>query len=368
MKILVTGSDGFIAKNLISHLSSEGYNNVIPFNRKNNATELNEIVKDVDFVFHLAGANRPPNPNSFLKDNCDLTQSIVDALIYNKRDVPLVFSSSIQSKKNNRYGNSKRLAENIVLNYAEGASAPVYLYRFPNVFGKWCRPNYNSVVATFCHNIANDLPIIINNHNSELSLVYIDDVCSSLINLIGDTVGGGLRTVSPIYTAKVGEIAELIHKFKDSRENLVSEEVGTGLVRALYSTYLSYLKPKDFVYKVPAYCDARGAFVEVLKTKSSGQFSFFTARPGVMRGGHYHHSKNEKFLLLKGKAKYHFKNIITSELYEIIIDDTEYKIVETVPGWSHAIENIGNEEIIVMLWANEIFNKAQPDTIESSVT
>jgi UDP-2-acetamido-2,6-beta-L-arabino-hexul-4-ose reductase len=281
-----------------------------------------------------------------------------------------VLSSSSQASKDNAYGVSKKLAEDAVTNLVK--KSPAFYYRLPNVFGKWSKPNYNSAVATFCHNIANDLPIQINDPKAVLNLVYIDDVITSMLDLLkkhqdGQLSKETLQTVEPVYTITVGELTEQIKAFKESRSTLVTEDVGVGLVRALHATYLSFLKPGQFSYTLPKYGDPRGVFVEMLKTKTGGQFSFFTAHPGITRGGHYHHTKTEKFLVIKGKARYKFRHLITNEFYELVTDDSEATVVETIPGWSHDITNIGTEELIVMLWANEIFDRQKPDTISHEV-
>lgn len=365
MKILVTGSNGFVGKNLRVFLAEQGYTDVTCFEQGHSHADLERMVKHADFVFHLAGVNRPKDEQEFVQGNTNLTQVLVNALVATGRQIPLVLTSSIQADRDNAYGKSKAAAEQVALAYMKETDSPAYIYRLPNVFGKWCIPNYNSAVATFCHNTVHDLPITIHDANAALSLVYIDDVCASMIGLIDSTELGGYKEVTPVYNTTVGAVAELLQKFKQSRVNLVTEEVGVGLTRALYSTYLSYFSPADFSYEVPGYSDPRGTFVEMLKTPSAGQFSFFTAHPGVTRGGHYHHTKNEKFLVIKGKASYRFKQIITGEQYEITTDASEYKIIETVPGWSHDITNIGEEELVVMLWANEIFDRSKPDTVAS---
>ena len=236
-------------------------------------------------------------------------------------------------------------------------------FRLPNVFGKWCKPNYNSAVATFCHNIARGLPIQVNDAAAPLRLVYIDDVVAELLRFLADPGSGvGLRQAGPVYATTVGELARQIEAFKDVRTSLVSERVGTGLVRALYATYVSFLPPQAFSYGVPKYGDARGVFVEMLKTPDCGQFSFFTAHPGITRGGHYHHTKTEKFLVIKGEARFKFRQMQTGETHELVTSGAKAEIVETVPGWTHDITNIGSEEMVVMLWANEVFDRSKPDT------
>ncbi|HFM3326763.1 TPA: NAD-dependent epimerase/dehydratase family protein, partial [Escherichia coli] len=263
----------------------------------------------------------------------------------------------------NAYGKSKATAEKIIQQYGETTNAKYYIYRLPNVFGKWCRPNYNSFIATFCHRIANDETITINDPSAVVDLVYIDDFCSDILKLLEGANETGYRTFGPIYSVTVGEVAQLIYRFKESRQTLITEDVGNGFTRALYSTWLSYLSPEQFAYTVPSYSDDRGVFCEVLKTKNAGQFSFFTAHPGITRGGHYHHSKNEKFIVIRGSACFKFENIVTGERYEFNVSSDDFKIVETVPGWTHDITNNGSDELVVMLWANEIFNRSEPDTI-----
>ena len=292
MNIVVTGANGFIGKNLCSMLEESGYKNVVRIERTTPQDYFEASLSQADFVFHLAGINRPTNDNEFKEGNSDLTQFVVSELQKTGRQVPIVLSSSTQADRENLYGISKAAAEAIVESYGKQSNAPYYIYRFPNVFGKWCRPNYNSFVATFCHNIANDIDINIHDPRAEVTLVYIDDVCKSLMSLINAKIASGHQIVVPEYAVTVGEVAELLMLFKESRSNLVTERVGTGFSRALYSTYLSYFSPDQFSYQIPGYTDDRGTFCEMLKTKDSGQFSFFTAHTGVTRGGHYHHSKN----------------------------------------------------------------------------
>ena len=362
MKILVTGSNGFIGKNLCFQLQEQGFTDIVKISRHDSVEDLNRALDQADFIYHLAGVNRPKTENEFTQGNADLTSHIVATLKKLKRSTPVLLTSSTQAEFANPYGESKALAENIVREYAEQTQAKVYIYRLPNVFGKWCRPNYNSVVATFCHNIANDLPITINDPDAKLNLVYIDTVCEHFIHHLTNDELSGEQSIKPIYPTTVGDIANMLQAFKDSKESLITENVGSGFLRALYSTYISCYSPEQFSYTVPAYTDPRGAICELLKTKEAGQFSFFTAHPGITRGGHYHHSKNEKFLVIKGEAKFRFENIVTGERYEKEVTGDDFTVVETVPGWSHDVTNIGESELIVMLWANEIFDRETPDT------
>ncbi len=363
MNIVVTGAQGFIGKNLCVMLSEKGYDSVIQIDRDTSQDDIELALSSADFVFHLAGINRPKDESEFTSGNADFTEFVVNELKASDRKTPIMLSSSIQANLDNAYGASKALAETLVSDYGNDTGAGAFIYRFPNVFGKWCRPNYNSFVATFCHNIVNDIDINIHDPSSPVTLVYIDDVCKELISLLVGGVESGFKQMPVEYNTTVGEVAELLNAFKESRDTLVTEHVGTGLTRALYSTYLSYFEPSKFHYTLPKYGDERGVFCEMLKTKESGQFSFFTAHKGITRGGHYHHSKNEKFLVIKGEALFKFEHVVTGERYELRVNSDEATVVETVPGWSHDITNIGEDELIVMLWANEIFDRNAPDTI-----
>ena len=370
MKILVTGAAGFVARNLIVRLEELPGFEVVRFTREMSDSDLPVLLAGVDAVVHLAGVNRPQSPDEFATGNASLTQCLCDALLATGRALPLILSSSSQAALDNPYGRSKRAAEEIVRAYALRSGASAYVFRLPNVFGKWCRPNYNSVVATFCHNIARGLPITVNDAGPPLSLVYVDDVVEEFIRVLGDRPpvdGAAICSVPVEYGITVRELANQIEAFRDSRASLISEPVGKGLTRALYSTYVSYLPPDAFAYMVPKYGDPRGMFVEMLKTKDSGQFSVFTAHPGVTRGGHYHHSKTEKFLVIKGRARFGFREILTNETCEIFTSGDAPQIVETIPGWAHDITNVGDDEMVVALWANEIFDRARPDTIASKV-
>ena len=373
MKVLITGANGFMGKNLQLHLAERKDVEVFCFTREHTVDELPELLDGVCFVFHLAGINRPQDPAEFASGNTDLTLALCKAVAgvaeTTGRKVPVVFSSSIQAALDNPYGASKRAAEDALFALQRTHGVPVHVYRLPNVFGKWCKPNYNSAVATFCHNVARDLPIKVDDTAAPLTLVYVDDVLPRFIQLMdgadASVDANSFAVVAPQYTTTVGEVANLIQAFKHSRQTLLTERVGTGLVRALYTTYVSYLPPVAFTYTVPMYGDPRGVFAEMLKTPDCGQFSYFTAHPGVTRGGHYHHSKTEKFLVIKGQARFKFRHMQTGEAYELTTSGEKAEIVETVPGWTHDITNIGTEEMIVMLWANEVFVRQRPDTFAS---
>jgi UDP-2-acetamido-2,6-beta-L-arabino-hexul-4-ose reductase len=363
MKVLITGASGFVGRNLCAHLAEQAGIEILRFTRSDDLDVLAGLVAQADFIFHLAGINRPQDPAEFQRGNVDLTRLLCDAVAATGRLIPVLYTSSTQAELANTYGASKRGAEHALLDLAAKHGSQVHLFRLPNVFGKWARPNYNSAVATFCHNIARDLPIQISDPEATITLVYIDDVVRRFMEVMNGSAGGDhFVTVEPQYRITVGALAEQLHAFRESRQTLVTERVGVGLVRALYSTYLSYLPPERFTYEVPKYGDARGVFVEMLKTPDAGQFSFFTAHPGITRGGHYHHSKTEKFLVIKGKACFRFRHIVSGEFHELFTSGDIPTIVETVPGWTHDITNVGDDEMIVMLWANEIFDRENPDT------
>jgi len=368
MRILITGANGFIGKNLQLHLSERSDVEVSCFTREHTQADLEKLVTNTDFVFHLAGVNRPLDLAEFKQGNADLTQALCNALQQAGKIIPVVYSSSIQATADNPYGASKRAAEDALLAFSERSGSPVFIYRLANVFGKWACPNYNSAVATFCHNISQGLPIQVNDPDAKINLVYIDDVVQSFLQVMdGKFAQTGFVEIDQQYQISVGALADQIYAFKDSRNNLITEDVGTGLVRALYSTYVSYLKPEQFSYTLPKYGDERGVFVEMLKTKHGGQFSFFTAHPSITRGGHYHHSKTEKFLVIKGKACFRFRHMITGEFYELYTNGEQPEVVETVTGWTHDITNVGDDEMVVMLWANEIFDRENPDTYAKPV-
>lgn len=367
MKVLVTGANGFIGKNLVVHLRERTDIEVVTFLHSDALESLPEKIAGTDFIFHLAGINRPKHESEFAEGNCELTRILVDTVKNSGRAVPIIYTSSIQADRDNAYGKSKRAAEDVLFSLTRDTAIPAYVYRLPNVFGKWCRPNYNSAVATFSYNIAHDLPIQINDPASVIQLVYVDDVIMDFLQVMDGQAAAGYREVSPAYSITVGELAQLLRKFKESRASLMMEPVGAGLTRALYSTFISYFTPEQFSYPLIKHEDARGAFVEMLKTPDAGQFSYFTAHPGVTRGGHYHHTKTEKFLVIKGEARFCFRHIVSGETYECRVSSSAPEVVETIPGWTHDITNVGTDEMVVMLWANEVFDRQRPDTVTCKV-
>lgn len=362
MKILVTGSEGFIARNLIVHLRQNKKIQLYLFSKKDSINILWSYLKEVDFIYHLAGVNRPQNHEEFYTGNRDFTKQIVRFLQKEKRNPTILFSSSIQVNLNNDYGRSKLEAEKILMEYSIQCLAKVYIFRLPNVFGKWSNPNYNSVIATWCNNIANGLSIKIDNVETEISLVYIDDVVESFLNLLQNENSKIFHDIDRIHKKNLKQIKNLLHQFKENRETLLMPEVGSGFERALYATYLSYLPKGNFSYPLQGHNDERGTFYEIIKTINNGQFSISTTAPGIKRGDHFHHTKNEKFLVVKGSALIEFKHILEDEIIRYQVSDRKMEIVETIPGYAHNIKNIGDEDMILLVWANENYDHDNSDT------
>ncbi|EMY76368.1 NAD dependent epimerase/dehydratase family protein [Leptospira weilii serovar Ranarum str. ICFT] len=366
MNVLITGANGFIGKNLTSQLFETKEFKILSYVKETTEEELSRLISEADFIFHLAGVNRPKELSEFKKVNTDLTEYICSLLKKKNKKTPVLYSSSIQATSDNEYGKSKLEAEHLLNRLQSENGNPVFILRLPNVFGKWSRPNYNSVVATFCYNIIRDLPVKINDPDTTLTLVYIDDVIDKFFSILKNSSPSFDPNIHS-YEITLQQLYERLQSFKQSRKDLIIPNVGTGLERALYATFTSYLDTDSFSYSVPQYEDQRGVFVEMLKTKDAGQFSFFTAHPGITRGEHYHHSKIEKFLVLTGTAKFRFRHILTNEYFEIITRSESPQIVESIPGWTHDITNIGQSEMIVMLWASEIFDRSRPDTYSCKI-
>jgi UDP-2-acetamido-2,6-beta-L-arabino-hexul-4-ose reductase len=367
MRIVVTGGNGFIGKNLRLRLSEEGQTNVVSLTRTSTQAEWEAALSGADIVFHLAGVNRPQDPVDFMCGNFELTARICTLLEAAGNHTTLVLSSSTQAMVDNPYGRSKVAAERAVIDYAERTGARTVVMRLPNVFGKWARPDYNSVVATFCYNLLHDLPITIHDEDAPLRLVYIDDVVDTMLTLLSSRAVSRWLDVMPVYDTTVGEMAAILRAIAANRKTLTVPRVGVGLSRALHATFLSYVEPESFSYRIAQHVDARGSFSEFLRTVDSGQISIFTAHPGVTRGEHYHHTKTEKFLVVHGKARFAFRHVITGEIRSIEVSADSLEVVETVPGWAHSVTNISADEMIVLLWASEIFDSARPDTIPSKV-
>ena len=363
--ILITGANGFIGKTLITTLRAVRPDlHLLFYDIHNSFDELHAFVHSADFIYHLAGVNRPQSVDEFTSGNVGLTEQLIALLSETGRSVPLMLSSSTQALLDNPYGQSKRQAEDAVFAYGQETSAPVFVYRFPNVFGKWCRPNYNSAVATFCHNIAHDLPIKVNDPSVVMNLVYIDDVVDELLRALD----GQPNRVDPfclvpvVHTVTLGEIVDLIHSFKNNRADRSVPDMGDPFSRKLYSTYLSYLPTDQFSYPLKMNVDARGSFTEFLKTPDRGQVSVNISHPGIVKGNHWHHSKNEKFLVVSGKGIIRFCAIDGSEVLEYRVSGDKLEVVDIPTGYTHNIENLGDVDMVTIMWANEPFDPAKPDT------
>ena len=365
MKVLVTGANGFIGRNLCLNLQKGNYE-VLPFDIET-SEPLIDLVHQCDFVMHLAGVNRPKNKEDFISGNADLTEQLISSLEKEGRKIPLLISSSIQAERQNDYGHSKKMAEDMVFRYGKETQSPVFVYRLDNAFGKWCRPNYNSVVATFCYNIARGLDVQINDPSALIKFVYIDDIVDSFISCIGRSGSRNYLAVEPSYEVTIGHLAELILSFHDSRTNLSLPRLSDGFEKKLYSTYLSYLPEDDFSYPLNSHTDLRGSFTEFLKTPDRGQVSINVIKPGVVKGNHWHHTKNEKFLVVSGTAVIRFRKINDSKIISYTVSGNKLEVVDIPVGYTHNIENTGKDDLVTVMWANEPFDPNHPDTFFEEV-
>ncbi|WP_203363367.1 capsular polysaccharide biosynthesis protein CapF [Bacillus sp. REN10] len=364
MKILITGANGFIGKNLVAELKNKGYTDIFEYTRETDPDLLDAYTKECEFVFHLAGVNRPQDDKEFMEGNFGFTARLLELLKKHHNSAPVLFTSSIQVEQDHPYGRSKRAGEALIFAHGDEMNSPFYIYRLPNLFGKWCKPNYNSVVATFCHNIARDLAIQVNDPNTELTLCYIDDVLAEFLRALeGEPTREEPFCYVPItYQVTLGELADKLYAFKQNRETLVMPSLKSDFDRALYATFLSYLEEDNFSYKLKKNVDQRGWLAEFLKTDSMGQIFISKTKPGVVRGNHWHHTKVEKFLVIQGEALIKFRQIDTDEVIEYKVDGEVPEVVDIPAGYTHSIENVGNDEVITLFWACEIFNPEQPDT------
>lgn len=364
MKILVTGAKGFIGKNLIAELRNRKYDDIFEFDQDTEISLLDEFCKEADFVFHLAGVNRPEKQSEFMEGNFGFTSDLLNTLKKHNNTCPVMISSSVQAELDNPYGESKKAGEELLLDYSRENGAKVLIYRFPNVFGKWCRPNYNSAVATFCHNIAHDLPIQVNDPSVVMILVYIDDVVNELINALegNENKVESFCEVTVIHTITLGEIVDLIQSFKKSREDISVPNMSDTFTKKLYSTYLSYLPEDKFSYRLMKHVNEKGSFTEFIKTPDRGQVSVNISKPGVTKGNHWHQTKNEKFLIVSGDGVIRFRKIDSDEVIEYFVSSDKMEVVDIPPGYTHNIENLGDSDMVTIMWANETFDPENPDT------
>lgn len=364
MNILVTGAKGFVGKNLVQELKNQQYTEIFQFDIDTDVTLFDEYVKRCDFVFHLAGVNRPKEEKEFMEGNFGFTSLLLDTLKKYGNKAPVLITSSTQAALDNPYGKSKKAGEDLLFAYEKETGAPVFVYRMPNIFGKWCRPNYNSAVATFCHNIANDIPIKVNDPDVDMKLVYIDDVVEELICAMQGRANkqDSFCSVPKVFETKLGRIAELIYSFKQSRTTLQVPNVSDEFEKNLYSTYLSYLPTDGFSYPLKMNADNRGSFTEIIRTGDRGQFSVNISHPGITKGNHWHHTKNEKFLVVSGQGLIQFRKIDSNEVIEYRVSGEKLEIVDIPVGYTHNIINVGNTDMVTFMWANEAFNPDKPDT------
>lgn len=364
MKILVTGANGFVGKNLIAELNNRGYKDVYRFDIDTDEALLNEYTRDCEFVFHLAGVNRPKDEKEFMEGNFGFTSKLLDNLQKNNNKCRVLITSSIQAEKDNPYGHSKKAGEELLLKYSKENNIEVCIYRLPNLFGKWSKPNYNTVVATYCYNISRNLDIQINNPDVELTLCYIDDVLDEFIRALHKNPNKrGKYCYVPInYKIKLGKLATKIREFKESRENLIIANMEDQLSKKLYSTYLSFLPENEFAYDLKMNCDDRGSFTEFIRTSERGQISVNISRPGIVKGNHWHNTKNEKFLVVSGDGLIRFRKIDGDEIIEYRVSGKKLQVVDIPIGYTHSISNIGDTDMVTVMWANELFDPKRPDT------
>lgn len=369
LRVLVTGVKGFIGSNLAEWLDREPDIQVVGFDVDDSLESLAEAAKEVEVVFHLAGANRPIKVEEFRSVNVDLTQYLCESLKINLKKPKVIFTSSIQATSNNDYGRSKMEAEEVLRCFAGETMCEVAIFRLPNVFGKWCRPNYNSVVATFCHNVARNLPITINDPSTELHLVYIDDVMRSFIDEIRVCDDGfHYREVPLTYNCTVGTLAGYIHSFREMRVTPDIPDFSDKFIKKLYATYLSYVPELELSYPLASRTDPRGVLAEFVRSASGGQVFVSRTKPGITRGGHYHDTKTEKFLVVEGAGLVKMRRIYSEEVSEFLCSGTELVVVDIPPGVTHSITNVGDGELVTLFWASEPFNPDEPDTYQCEVS
>lgn len=376
MNILVTGAKGFVGRNLVATLNnindgkdkSYGIDTDIclyEYDIDTDPSLLDKYCKDCDFVFNLAGVNRPKEQSEFMSGNFGFASVLLDTLKRYDNKCPVMLSSSTQAALDNPYGLSKKAGEDLFFKYSLETGACVFVYRFPNVFGKWCRPNYNSAVATFCHNIAHGLDITVNDRSVVMNLVYIEDVVNELINtLIGKaTIGDdGFCYVPVVHTKTLGEIVDLIYSFADTRSLKNVPDMSDEFTKKLYATFLSYLPEDKFNYPLKMNIDNRGSFTEIIRTFDRGQFSVNISKPGIVKGNHWHNTKNEKFVVVSGKGVIRFRKVGDDKVYEYHVSGDNIEVVDIPTGYTHNIENLGDTDMVTFMWASEPFNPDKPDT------
>jgi len=382
MNILVTGANGFVGKNLCAELKNirDGkdksfgelrIDKIFSYDIDTDPALLEEYCRKTHFVFNLAGVNRPKDQSEFMTGNFGFANTLLDTLKKYRNTCPVMISSSTQAACDNPYGQSKKAGEELMFRYSKETGAKILVYRFPNLFGKWCRPNYNSAVATFCYNIANDLPITISNRENQLSLVYIDDLLAEMIAALKgeENCNGNYCYVPVVHDIFLGEIVDLLYSFKENRKTLEVPNMSDDFAKKLYSTYLSYLPEDQFSYPLKMNIDERGSFTEIIRTYERGQFSVNISKPHITKGNHWHHTKNEKFVVVSGKGVIRFRKINDpdAEVIEYYVSGDKIEVVDIPVGYTHNIENLGDTDMVTFMWANEVFNPEKPDTFFEEV-
>ena len=369
MSILVTGAKGFIGKNLVAELKNQGNISINECDADTTPAELEAYCQVATFVYHLAGVNRPQNNTEYMTGNSGFTAALLAMLQKHNNNCPIVFASSAQAALSNPYGQSKKAAEDLFSAHSLATGAKVMVYRLPNVFGKWCRPNYNSAVATFCHNIARGLPITVNDPSTELNLVYIDDVVAEFVRALHGqaNIQHNYCVVPTTHHIALGALADLLYSFRDSRTNLTVPNLSDALTRKLYATYLSSLPESDLSYSLKMNSDERGSFTEFVRTVGQGQFSVNITKPGITKGNHWHHTKHEKFMVVSGSGIIRLRVVGTDAVISCRVSGDSLQVVEIPPGYTHNIENLGESDLVTLMWASEPFDKDRPDTYMARV-
>lgn len=364
MKVLITGAKGFVGKNLVAELQGREEFTLFEYDVDTPRAYLDEYCREAEFVFHLAGINRPQDPAEFMRGNLGFTSELLDTLEKQGNACPLAVSSSTQAALDNPYGQSKKAGEDAVFAYGERTGAKVLVYRLTNVFGKWCRPNYNSAVATFCYNLARDLPITVNDPSVVMNLVYIDDVIAEFCAALAgrETRDGAFCAVPVLHTVALGDIVKTLQEFRESRKTLAVPNMADAFEKKLYSTYLSYLPEDAFSYPLKMNCDARGSFTEILRTAERGQFSVNITKPGITKGNHWHHTKIEKFLVVSGEGLVCLRNVFSDEVIKYYVSDENLVVIDIPTGYTHSIRNVGQSDLVTFMWVNEPFDPEKPDT------
>ncbi|MDD3389271.1 MAG: NAD-dependent epimerase/dehydratase family protein [Bacilli bacterium] len=364
MKILVTGAQGFVGKNLCLVLNEKGHQ-VFEYDLGSTKEELVRWIKEADFIVHLAGVNRPLTNDEFYNGNANFTFELTSLMEEYSCKSPIIYSSTIQAERDNDYGRSKKMAEDYLREFSIRTGTPVFIYRLSNLFGKWSRPNYNSVIATFAYNIARDLPIRIDDSEAMINFIYIDDLVFTMLNMIENPQQVKIQDyyfIEPNYPIKIGQLANTIRQFKASRTTLMVPKLDDDFTRKLYATYLSYLPEDDFGYALTMNKDDRGSFTEFLRSEGAGQVSINVTKPGITKGNHWHHTKNEKFLVVSGQAEINFRKIGTTEIITYQVNGDDLRVIDIPTGYTHNITNIGDHDLVTIMWASEPYDKNNPDT------